>query len=114
MSNETEWGDRGRLFTLGARKKELVMKIAGLCLIIFISAPAPASAETGGYPASPSHGVVGTKPDGTPRYGNERGTDADRSSSTVGSSDSSANSAKPGSPSGDAAKQQQEPPQRDH
>lgn len=87
------------------------MKIAALCLVIFMSVPALARAETGGYPASPSHGVVGTKPDGTPRYGNERGNDADRSSSTVGSSD---NSAKPSSPNGDAAKQQQEPPQRDH
>jgi hypothetical protein len=42
------------------------------------------AAQTGGYPASPSHGIVGPpKPDGTPRYGHEPGR-------TVGSPSDSA------------------------
>jgi hypothetical protein len=45
-----------------------------------------AVAETGGYPASPSHAVTGTNPDGTPRYGREPGSRADRSN-TVGRGD---------------------------
>ena len=90
-------------------EKELVMKNAALCLMIFMAAPALARAETGGYPASPSHGVVGTKPDGTPRYGGEP-ADTNRSSDTVGNSNSSGDRS---TPSGDdAAKQQSEPPQR--
>jgi len=48
--------------------------------------PIAAAAENGGYPASPSHGVVGTNPDGTPRYGGEPGKQQGRSPETVGHS----------------------------
>jgi hypothetical protein len=44
-------------------------------------------AQGGGYPASPSHGVMGTpNPDGSPRYGREPGKDAKPPGATVGRS----------------------------
>ncbi len=59
---------------------KLVVASAMLCIAIVPLAVA----QTGGYPASPSHGVVGTSPDGTPRYGNEPAKGANRSPDTVG------------------------------
>ncbi len=61
------------------------MKIAVIGIVLCIVLPSVASAQTGGYPASPSHGVVGTNPDGTPHYGSEPGKNAKQDSGTVGS-----------------------------
>jgi hypothetical protein len=60
-----------------------------------------ASAQTGGYPASPSHSVIGTNPDGTPRYGSEPGEDARPSTNTVGRSGSDARGDHSAAPSAD-------------
>jgi hypothetical protein len=54
---------------------------------VWMTMSTAAVAQTGGYPASPSHGVVGApRPDGTLRYGNEPGNNtnsrADSSSSS--------------------------------
>src|SRR5262245_24762197 len=56
---------------------EVDMKFAVLGALSCIAIAPIASAETGGYPASPSHAIVGTKPDGTPRYGSEPGRSSD-------------------------------------
>jgi hypothetical protein len=41
-------------------------------------------AQTGGYPASPSHGIVGApRPDGSLQYGSEPGKKTDSSSDTA-------------------------------
>ncbi len=60
------------------------MKIAVVAATICMAIAPAAVAQTGGYPASPSHAVVGTNPDGTPRYGSEPGKDANPSQNTVG------------------------------
>jgi hypothetical protein len=52
---------------------EVDMKVAVPGALTCIAIVPIASAETGGYPASPSHAIVGTNPDGTPRYGASRG-----------------------------------------
>jgi hypothetical protein len=66
------------------------MKIAAVSFAVCIAIAPVASAQTGGYPASPSHTVVGTNPDGTPRYGGEPAKDAKRSVNTAGQSGSNA------------------------
>jgi hypothetical protein len=63
---------------------EVDMKFAVLGALSCIAMVPIASAEAGGYPASPSHAIVGTNPDGTPRYGSEPGRSSDTSRSTVG------------------------------
>ena len=60
------------------------MKVVGIGVVIWIAIAPVAIAQQGGYPASPSHGVVGSKPDGSVRYGNEPGRDAASSTDTVG------------------------------
>ena len=61
------------------------MKVVGIGVVIWIAIAPVAIAQQGEYPASPSHGVVGSpKPDGSVRYGNEPGRDAASSSDTVG------------------------------
>lgn len=62
------------------------MKIAAVSIAICIAIAPVASAQTGGYPASPSHTVTGTNPDGTPRYGSEPARDARPSADTAGRS----------------------------
>jgi len=57
--------------------------VAAVSIAIGIAIAPLASAQTGGYPASPSHTIVGTNPDGTPRYGNEPAKDANRSVDTA-------------------------------
>lgn len=64
------------------------MKTATISMALWLAMSAIAVAQTGGYPASPSHGVVGTAPDGAPRYGHEPGKEADKPSETVGRSGS--------------------------
>ena len=63
------------------------MKIAIVSAAFCIALASTAVAETGGYPASPSHGIIGTNPDGTPRYGSEPGRDT-TPANTVGRSNS--------------------------
>ena len=77
------------------------MKIAAVSVAICIAIASVASAQTGGYPASPSHSVIGTNPDGTPRYGSEPGKDARPSVNTVGRSDSDAPGDHSGTPKAD-------------
>jgi hypothetical protein len=63
----------------------MIMKVVGIGVVIWIAIAPVAIAQQGEYPASPSHGVVGSpKPDGSVRYGNEPGRDAASSSDTVG------------------------------
>jgi hypothetical protein len=62
------------------------MKIAVFGAAICIAISPAVFAQGGGYPASPSHAVTGTNPDGTPRYGSEPGKDANPSPNTVGRS----------------------------
>lgn len=60
------------------------MKTASISMALWLAMSPVAVAQTGGYPASPSHGVVGSAPDGTPRYGSEPRTKDDKPSGTVG------------------------------
>jgi hypothetical protein len=60
--------DRPRELLL-INEMEVDMKVAVPGALSCIAIVPIASAETGGYPASPSHAIVGTNPDGTPRYG---------------------------------------------
>jgi hypothetical protein len=63
----------------------VIMKVVGIGAAILIAISPVAVAQQGGYPASPSHGVVGApKPDGSLRYGNEPSSDATSSPDTVG------------------------------
>jgi hypothetical protein len=53
------------------------MKIAVVSAALCIAISPVSIAQQGGYPASPSHGVVGQpNPDGSLRYGNEPAKDA--------------------------------------
>jgi hypothetical protein len=53
------------------------MKIAVVSAALCIAISPVAIAQQGGYPASPSHGVVGQpNPDGSLRYGDEPAKDA--------------------------------------
>jgi hypothetical protein len=63
---------------------EVDMKFAVLGALTCIAMAPIASAETGGYPASPSHAIVGTNPDGTPRYGSDPGRSSENPGTTVG------------------------------
>ncbi len=63
------------------------MKIAVISTALCIALTSYAVAETGGYPASPSHAVTGTNRDGTPRYGREPGSRANPPANTVGRGD---------------------------
>jgi hypothetical protein len=48
------------------------MKFSKIGAAVWITLSTAAMAQTGGYPASPSHGIVGApRPDGTLRYGKE-------------------------------------------
>jgi len=47
------------------------VKVAVISAAFLVALTAVAMAESGGYPASPSHGIIGQNPDGTPRYGSE-------------------------------------------
>lgn len=47
------------------------MKVAVISAVFLVALTFVAMAESGGYPASPSHGIIGQNPDGTPRYGSE-------------------------------------------
>src|SRR5215475_12795253 len=72
----------------GRVRQEEDMKIAILSAALCIAVSPVAIAQQGGYPASPSHGVVGQpNPDGSLRYGNEPAKDAN--SDTVGRNDRS-------------------------
>ncbi len=62
------------------------MKLAATSAAILLALSTAALAQGGGYPASPSHGVTGTNPDGSPRYGGEPGKSP---GNTVGSSSGS-------------------------
>lgn len=62
------------------------MKIVVISAAFCIALASAAMAETGGYPASPSHGITGTNPDGTPRYGSEPERGVNPSANTVGRS----------------------------
>ena len=62
------------------------MKTAMISVGLWLAMSPNAVAQTGGYPASPSHGVIGTAPDGTPRYGHEPGKEDNKPSGTVGRS----------------------------
>lgn len=42
-----------------------------MAALLWLALSPTAMAQGGGYPASPSHAVVGTTADGTPRYGRE-------------------------------------------
>ncbi len=64
------------------------MKTASITMALWLALYSVAVAQTGGYPASPSHGVVGSAPDGTPRYGHEPGKQDGKSVDTVGRSGS--------------------------
>jgi hypothetical protein len=58
------------------------MKMVGIAAAIWVVMSPAAIAQQGGYPASPSHGVVGTPaPDGSLRYGNEPAKDASKDAS---------------------------------
>ncbi|MGY8665654.1 hypothetical protein Q3C01_25285 [Bradyrhizobium sp. UFLA05-109] len=60
------------------------MRTASMAALLWLALSAMATAQGGGYPASPSHAVVGTTADGTPRYGREPRTEQGTSSNTVG------------------------------
>jgi hypothetical protein len=62
------------------------MTQAFISAAFWLAMSAVAIAQTGGYPASPSHGIIGTAPDGTPHYGTEPGKQGNQSSETVGRS----------------------------
>lgn len=55
-------------------------------MALWLAASPTAMAQSGGYPASPSHGIVGAAPDGTPRYGREPERQEGRSPDAVGRS----------------------------
>jgi hypothetical protein len=62
---------------MGPVEQEANMKIAIVSAALCITMSPVAIAQQGGYPASPSHGVVGQpSPDGSLRYGNEPAKDA--------------------------------------
>src|SRR5262245_20259908 len=64
------------------RRADMRAAIVGLTL--WLATSPVAIAQGGGYPASPSHGVTGTAPDGTPKYGIEPGKQESEPPSTVG------------------------------
>ena len=83
------------------------MKIAILSAALCIAVSPVAIAQQGGYPASPSHGVVGQpNPDGSLRYGNEPAKDGKKDTKpnpdTVGRNDRS-------TPDGHAAERPSDP-----
>ncbi len=60
------------------------MKLAVTGAAIVLALSTAALAQGGGYPASPSHGVMGTpNADGSPRYGREPGKPSEN---TIGNS----------------------------
>jgi hypothetical protein len=59
------------------------MKLAIVGALLCVAIAPMVAAQKGGYPASPSHGIVGTNPDGTPRYGSEPHKDSGPSQNTV-------------------------------
>jgi len=73
---------------INAREKiqqETDMKIAVASAALCIAISPVANAQQGGYPASPSHGVVGPpNTDGSLRYGDEPAKDAKSNPDTVG------------------------------
>jgi hypothetical protein len=69
------------------------MKIALVTTALCAASPPVVIAQQGGYPASPSHGIVGApNPDGSLRYGKEPTNDASSPSSTAGSNDAKTSS----------------------
>jgi DNA-binding beta-propeller fold protein YncE len=68
------------------------LKIAAVSIAFCIVLAPLARAQTGGYPASPSHTITGTNPDGTPRYGSEPAKEAGPSSNTAGQGGANAQS----------------------
>jgi hypothetical protein len=68
-------------------RKQTTMRLPTIITAtVWIMLGATAVAQTGGYPASPSHGIVGApKADGTPRYGSEPGKKMDSSSDSADS-----------------------------
>ena len=60
------------------------MKITIVSAVLWVAIAPAAVAQGGGYPASPSHGITGTNPDGTPRYGSEATKEANPTPRTVG------------------------------
>jgi hypothetical protein len=60
------------------------MRTMSAAAALWLALPAMAMAQGGGYPASPSHAVVGATPDGAPRYGHEPSRQTGRSPATVG------------------------------
>ncbi|WP_024509373.1 hypothetical protein [Bradyrhizobium sp. ARR65] len=66
------------------------MKTAVISTAFSFAIASVAIAETGGYPASPSHGITGQNPDGTPRYGSELDKGARPPDNTVGGNGSNA------------------------
>lgn len=84
MSNEA--GD----YAYGWFREEVDMRIAIIGAAFCIALTSAAIGGTGGYPASPSHGITGTNPDGTPHYGTEPKKDAGASAERTGRSAGSA------------------------
>ncbi|WP_407177406.1 hypothetical protein [Bradyrhizobium sp. STM 3562] len=82
------------------------MKTAIISVALCFAMASMAIVESGGYPASPSHGITGQNPDGTPRYGNEPDKGPRPTKDTVGRNGS--NPAGDGSARGtqDAGKEQ--------
>jgi hypothetical protein len=79
------------------------MKIAVVCATLCIAISPIAIAQQGGYPASPSHGVVGPpNTDGSLHYGNEPAKDAKPNPDTVGRNGSN-------SPNGRSVERSSEP-----
>ena len=64
------------------------MKHVAFGFTLWLAVSSMTIAQTGGYPASPSHAVTGAAPDGTPRYGSEPRKATNDASATVGNSSS--------------------------
>ncbi len=68
------------------------MRLAATGAAIVLALSTPALAQGRGYPASPSHAVMGApNPDGSPRYGSEQGKGAKPADATIGSGSGAAN-----------------------
>ena len=89
------------------------MKVAVLSAAIWVAIVPMAIAQTGGYPASPSHGVMGPpNPDGSLHYGTEPTNDLNPSPNTVGRSGPNLPDGRSGAPGENAAKDGDRAPER--
>jgi hypothetical protein len=80
-----------------------MMTIAKIIIVaVWMTISTAVVAQTGGYPASPSHGIVGApRPDGSLRYGSEPGKKTGSSSDTANGNRT--NTDDPGKDNGSAA-----------